>query len=92
MKPTKYPVVKIIQILAEANLPGSSVAEICRKYSIGRSTFEKWKQKFKGLSSNEAKRLKVLEDENLRLKRILAEKELEIQVLNDIVKKNSDSL
>ncbi len=40
MKPTKYPVVKIIQILAEANLPGSSVAEICRKYSIGRSTFD----------------------------------------------------
>lgn len=88
MKPTKYSVVKIIQILAEANLSGSSVTEICRKYSIGRSTFEKWKQKFKGLSSNEAKRLKVLEDENLRLKRILAEKELEIQVLNDIVKKN----
>ena len=40
------------------------------------------------MSSNEAKRLKVLEDENLRLKRILAEKELEIQVLRDIVKKN----
>ncbi len=42
------------------------------------------------MSSNEAKRLKVLEEENLRLKRILAEKELEIQVLRDIVKKISD--
>jgi putative transposase len=42
------------------------------------------------MSSNEAKRLKVIEDENMRLKRILAEKELELQVLSDIVKKTSD--
>jgi len=91
MKNTKYPVERIIQILSEAELPGSSIAEVCRKYSIARSTFEKWKQKFKGMSSQEAKRLKVLEDENLRLKRILAEKELEIQVLRDIVKKTSDN-
>lgn len=88
MKHTKYPVERIIQILSEAELPGSSIAEVCRKYSVSRSTFDKWKQKFKGMSSNEAKRLKVLEDENMRLKRLLAEKELEIQVLRDIVKKN----
>lgn len=88
MKQTKYPVERIIQILSEAELPGNSIAAVCRKYSVSRSAFEKWKQKFKGMSSNEAKRLKVLEDENMRLKRILAEKELEIQVLRDIVKKN----
>ena len=88
MKQTKYPVERIIQILSEAELPGNSIAEVCRKYSISRSTFEKWRQKFKGMTSNEAKRLKVFEDENLRLKRILAEKELEIEVLRSIVKKN----
>jgi len=88
MKPTKYPPDKIIQILAEAELPGSSIAKVCRKYSIARSTFDRWKQKYKGLSSSEAKKLKILEDENLRLKRLLAEKELEIQVLNEIIKKN----
>lgn len=88
MKQTKYPVERIIQILSEAELPGNSIAEVCRKYSVSRSAFDKWKQKFKGMSSNDAKRLKVLEDENMRLKRILAEKELEIQVLRDIVKKN----
>ncbi len=88
MKRTKYPVDKIIQILAEAELPGTSVAEVCRKYSIARSTFDKWRQKYKGLSSDAAKRLKALEEENLRLKRLLAEKELELQVLNDIIKKN----
>lgn len=88
MKQTKYPVERILQILSGAELPGHSIAEVCRKYSVSRSAFDKWKQKFKGMSSNEAKRLKVLEDENMRLKRILADKELEIQVLRDIVKKN----
>lgn len=88
MKRIKYPVEKIIQILSEAEIPESSIAEVCRKYNISRSAFNNWKQKFKGLSSEDAKRLKVIEDENMRLKRILAEKELEIQVLRDIMKKN----
>ena len=90
MKKTKYPIDKIIQILAEAELPNTSIADVCRKYSIARSTFDKWRRKYKGFSSSEAKKLKVLEEENARLKRLLAEKELEIQVLSDIVKKTSD--
>jgi putative transposase len=90
MKKAKYPVERIIQMISEAELPGSSIAEVCRKYSVSRSAFDRWKQKYKGMSSNEAKRLKVIEDENMRLKRILAEKELELQVLRDIVKKTSD--
>jgi putative transposase len=88
MKRSKYPVERIIQMISESELPGSSIAEVCRKYSVSRSAFDRWKQKYKGMSSNEAKRLKVIEDENMRLKRILAEKELELQVLRDIVKKN----
>ncbi len=59
MKQSKYPVEKIIQFFSEAELPGSSIAEVCRKYSISRSTFDRWKQKFKGMPSNEAKLLKV---------------------------------
>ncbi len=70
MKQTKYPVERIIQILSLAELPGNSIAEVCRKYSVSRSTFKKWRQKFKGMTSLEAKRLKVLEDENLRLKNL----------------------
>jgi len=88
MRKTKYPVERIIQMISESELPGGSIAEVCRKYSVSRSAFDRWKQKYKGMSSNEAKRLKVIEDENMRLKRILAEKELELQVLRDIVKKN----
>jgi len=86
VKKAKYPIDKIIQIIAEAELPNTSIADVCRKYSIARSTFDKWRQKYKGFSSSETKRLKAFEDENSRLKRLLAEKELEIQVLRDIVK------
>jgi putative transposase len=89
MKQTKFPIEKIIQIISEAELPGGSTAEVCRRYGISRGTFDRWRRKYKGFSEDEAKRLKVLEDENMRLKRLIAEKELELQVLKDIVKKNS---
>lgn len=85
---SKYPVEKIIQILAEVGLPGSSISSICRKYGINHNTYYRWKKKYQGFNSSEAKRLKALEEENLRLKRLLGEKELEIQVLRDVVKKN----
>ena len=60
--------------MAEAESPGNSVASVARKY--------------KGFSASEAKRLKALEEENARLKRLLAEKELEIQTLTELIKKN----
>ncbi|MEM5777962.1 MAG: transposase, partial [Candidatus Aenigmatarchaeota archaeon] len=78
-KKMSYPIDKVIQILAEASLPGNTIASVCRKYNISDQTFYKWKSKYGGLNSSEAKRLKVLEEENNRLKKILAEKELEIQ-------------
>jgi putative transposase len=86
---SRYTIDKIIQILAEAQMPGNSISAVCRKYSVSSSAFYKWKEKYGGMNASEAKRNKVLEDENLRLKRILADKELELQVLQDFVKKNS---
>lgn len=88
MRPTRFTVDQIIRILAESELPGSSLAATARKYSITTATLYRWRAKYKGLNASEAKRLKALEDENIRLKRLLAEKELEIQVLTDVVKKN----
>ncbi len=90
MRPHKFTMEQIIKILAEADLPGTSVSSVARKYGINVNTIYRWRQKYKGLSSSEAKRLKVLEEENLRLKRLLAEKELEIQALTDIIKKTSE--
>ena len=88
MKSSLFKIETIIQILAEASVPGITISEICRKYSISRSTFDKWKKKYQGLSSDEALRLKQLESENTMLKRLFAEKEIALALARDIIKKN----
>ncbi len=84
----KFTVDQIIRILAEAELPSMSNAAVARKYGISEQTLYRWRKKYRGLSASEAKRLKALEEENRRLKRLLAEKELEIQMLTDVIKEN----
>lgn len=87
MRPNKFSIDQIMKLISEAELPGNSTAFVARKYGVSPNTIYRWRQKYKGLSSSEAKRLKVLEEENLKLKRLLAEKELELQTLTEIMKK-----
>ena len=63
---------------------GEPVAEICRRHGIGQSTLYKWKAKYGGMEVNDARKLKALEDENTRLKRLLADSLLDNQMLRDI--------
>ena len=63
---------------------GEPVAEMCRRRGIGQSTLYKWKAKYGGMEVNDARRLKALEDENIRLKRLLADLLLDNQMLRDI--------
>jgi putative transposase len=67
---------------------GVSTAEVCRKHGISDATFYKWEARFGGLEVSEARRLKALEDENARLKRLLAEAMLDNAALKDLVRKN----
>lgn len=78
---------QIIGILKQTEA-GRSVAEVCREYGVGESTFYKWKSKYSGLEVNEARRLKALEDENARLKRLLADSMLDNAALKDALAKN----
>jgi len=82
----KYSIEKIIQILSEAKM--TSVSGVCRKYDVCSSTFYRWQKHYSGFSSDQAKKLAILESENISLKRLLAEKELENAVLRDFIKKN----
>jgi len=83
MKSTKFTEEQIIAILKEqAN--GLKVADICRKHGIVDQTFYNWKKKYDGLSVTELRRLRELEQENSRLKRIVADQALDIQILKDI--------
>jgi putative transposase len=79
---------RIIAILKEAEA-GVHVPELCRKYGMSDGTFYNWKAKYGGLTVSEARRLKSLEDENRRLKHIVAEQALDIQTLKFVVSKNS---
>jgi len=77
---------QIIAILREQEA-GMGTAEVCRKHGISTATFYAWKAKFGGLEVSQAKRLKSLEDENARLKKLLAEAMLDNAVLKDIAAK-----
>ena len=75
---------QIIGVLKEADA-GLKVAEVCRKYGISDATYSNWKAKFGGMTVSDAQRLKALEAENGRLKRLLAESMLDNAALKDVV-------
>ena len=91
MKKTRHTPEQIIRMLrkAEAKLAaGSSIPEVARDLGISEATFHRWKARYGGMSSQEAKRLKELEKENARLKKLLAEKELDIDILKEVSRGN----
>jgi putative transposase len=88
MKKTKFSVEQIIRILGEAESGVDTVLGVCRKHGISDATFYNWKKKYSGLSVSEAHKLKTLEDENSKLKRLLAERDLEVDALKDVIKRN----
>ena len=67
---------------------GATVAQLCREHNVSEGTFYKWKSKFGGLEVNEAKRLRQLEEENLKLKRLVADLSLDNIALKDLLSKN----
>jgi len=75
---------QIIAVLREAEA-GAKVAELLRKHGISEATFYNWKAKYGGMTVSEAKRLKELETENARLKKLLAEAELDKAALKDLL-------
>ncbi len=87
MKKGTYTEEKIIRILNESD-SGMKVPDLCRKYGMSDATFYNWKNKYSGMNISDIKRLKTLEDENRRLKKLVAEQALDMQVLKEINEKN----
>lgn len=86
MKKSRFTEAQIIGILKEQEA-GSGTADVCRRHGISEGTFYRWKAKFGGMEVSEAQRLRVLEDENARLKKIVAEQQLDIAMLRDVTSK-----
>src|SRR5215475_2634936 len=90
MKPSRFTAEQINGIL-RAQEAGAKTADVCRKHGISSATFYKWKAKYGRLDVSDARRLKALEPENAKLKKLLAEAMLDNVMLKDIAAKNGDA-
>lgn len=86
MKKSKFTEQQIVFALKQAET-GIPVEEVCRKMGISEATFYNWKRKFSGLGTAELRRLRQLEEENARLKQVVADLTLDKQILQDVLKK-----
>ena len=82
----RYSEEQIISILKEVDA-GAALAEVCRKHGVSTASYYKWKAKFGGMDVSEAQRLRALEAENTKLKRLVADQALDIVALKDVLSK-----
>tara|TARA_R110002033_G_scaffold75641_1_gene127260 strand:- start:900 stop:1169 length:270 start_codon:yes stop_codon:yes gene_type:complete len=87
MKKTRFTESQIINILKEGESGALMVPELCRKHNVGQSTYYKWKSKYGGMQASDLTRMRELEAENAKLKKMFADVSLQNMALKDIVEK-----
>ncbi len=89
MKTNQHSAEQIIRILAQAEQGHQTIGEVCREFGIAETTFYRWRNAYGGMPLAEVQRLKELEKENARLKRLLAERMLEVDALKELLAKKA---
>ena len=91
MKKSKYPDSQIISILKQAE-GGTPVPDLCREHGISNATFYKWRAKYGGMDASMMTRLKELEEENRRLKKMYAEERLKAEIIQEAMQKSGKAI
>jgi putative transposase len=86
LKHSRFTEKQIVDILAQAARGDMSARDVCNLHGISEQTFYRWKRKYGDMGTSEVRRLKELESENTRLKRLLAERDLEIDAIRDVLR------
>ena len=89
METNQHTAEQIVKILEQAERGEQSVGAVCREHGIAEATFYRWRSAYGGMSVNETQRLKELEKENARLKRLLAERMLEVDAMKELLAKKA---
>lgn len=89
MKKKRYKAEQIVRILQEAEKGTTTIGDVCQRYEVSEATYYRWRRVYGDMKMPEVKRLRELEQENARLKRIVAERDLEIDIIKEVLAKNA---
>ncbi len=88
MKKKRYTAERIVGILRGTEKGDESIGEVCRRYGVSEATFYRWRRVYGGMHVPDVKRLRGLEQENARLKKLVAERDLELDAMKEVLAKN----
>lgn len=87
MKKSRFKEEQIVMILAEADRGEQTIGDVCRAHGVSEATFYNWRKRFRGMGVDEVREYRELKQENARLKKLLADRELEIDAMKEVMRK-----
>lgn len=87
MKKSRFTEEQIVAILAEADRGETTIGDVCRAHGVSEATFYNWRKRFRGMGVDEVREYRELKQENARLKKLLADRELEIDAMKEVMRK-----